>query len=194
MSASRESAFPANAMNLFIDTEFSSMSAPKLLSIGLVTDDGRECYVEIADERIPVNAFVTRTVLSQWGLMPVQVRSNLELGHRVDHWLSGLGRIPITVVHDYEADFELLRVALLAAMCWGRWSKVLVSHQIAFLSREPVSNEAMDGSWMASMKRDGIGRHHALADARALREGYAAIRDDQRHRTYEGFAGVAAMK
>ena len=41
-------------MNLFIDTEFSSLNAPKLLSIGLVADDGRELNVEIADDRIPI--------------------------------------------------------------------------------------------------------------------------------------------
>lgn len=194
MSGSREIAAPASAMNVFIDTEFSSMNAPELLSIGLVTDDGTECYVEIADERISVNAFVRGKVLPQWGLMPVQVRSSIELGRHVDSWLSSLGRrAPVAVVHDYETDFVLLRDALLSAMCWGRWSKVLVSHQVGFLSRAPISNEAMDASWTASMQRDGIGRHHALADARALREGYAAVREDLRQRTACGVARAAVM-
>ncbi|MEO7916750.1 MAG: hypothetical protein ABIR16_03835 [Dokdonella sp.] len=181
---------PGNAMNLFIDTEFSSLKAPELLSIGLVADDGREFYVEIADDRIPVNAFVKRTVLPQWGLMPLQVRSSIELGRHVDKWLSGLRRTSIAVVYDYEADFDLLRNALVSAMCWGRWSKVLVPHQVGFLSREHASNEAMDSSWTASMQRDGIGRHHALADARALREGYAAVHDAQRRRAAECVAAL----
>ena len=156
MSYNHEIAPPGNAMNLFVDTEFSSLNAPELLSIGLVADDGRECYVEIADDRIPVNAIVRRTVLPQWGLMPVQVRSTIELGRHVDSWLSSLRRIPIAVIHDYEADFALLRSALLSAMCWGQWSKVLMPHQVGFLSREHASNEAMDSSWTASMLNDGI--------------------------------------
>eukprot|EP00611_Tribonema_gayanum_P031410 TRINITY_DN9073_c0_g1_i1.p2 TRINITY_DN9073_c0_g1~~TRINITY_DN9073_c0_g1_i1.p2 ORF type:complete len:125 (-),score=4.11 TRINITY_DN9073_c0_g1_i1:150-524(-) len=124
--------------------------------------------------------------------MPVQVLSQRELGRCVDSWLSSVGRMPIVVVHDYDADFDLLRGALLSAMCWGRWSKVLVSHKVAVLSRDPVSSEAMGASWTASMQRDGIGRHHALADARALREGYAALRRGHHQRIDAGVAAAHA--
>lgn len=34
-------------MNLSLGIEFSALNALELLSIGLVAEDGRECYVEI---------------------------------------------------------------------------------------------------------------------------------------------------
>ncbi len=37
-------------MNIFFDTEFTSLgSDPRLLSIGLVADDGQERYLELSD-------------------------------------------------------------------------------------------------------------------------------------------------
>lgn len=189
MSANLETTLAGEPMNVFLDTEFSSLSAPALLSIGLVADDGRECYAEIADRLLPVNAFVMRTVLPQWGLMPGRVASKAELGRRVDAWLSGLGQTSIAVVYDYEADFELLQDALVSAVRWGRWSMVLVPRKVGFLSRQALSDEAMDSSWAASLHHNGIGRHHALADARALRAGYQAIREDRYARMAESRSG-----
>lgn len=36
-------------MRCFLDTEFSSMDRPALISIALVADDGREFYAEVTD-------------------------------------------------------------------------------------------------------------------------------------------------
>ena|GEM_PF-5026301 len=35
--------------SVFLDTEFTQFRAGRMLSLGLVADDGAECYVEIAD-------------------------------------------------------------------------------------------------------------------------------------------------
>lgn len=32
---------------ILIDCEFTSIESPELLSIGLITDDGRELYIEL---------------------------------------------------------------------------------------------------------------------------------------------------
>lgn len=162
------------SINVYLDTEFSSLSAPELLSVGLVTDDGQECYVEIEAIRAQVNAFVRRTVLPQWGCMASSAASAAQLGNRVDTWLLTLGRGSINVVHDYETDFLLLREALRAAGVWDRWSDVLVPFKVGYLVGQPISDEAMDLSWTDSWRHDGIHRHHALADAHALQAGYLA--------------------
>lgn len=161
--------------NIYLDTEFSSLSAPALLSIGLVADDGSECYGELAADRLPVNAFVRQKVLSQWGRMSGSAASTAQLGIRVSAWLSKLGGNSINVVYDYDADFELLQSALRAAGLWSRWSGVLRPFKVGYLARQPISNEAMDLSWTHSSRHDDIHRHHALADARALRAGYRAL-------------------
>ncbi len=165
--------------NIYLDTEFSSLSAPELLSIGLVADNGSECYGELAPDRLQVNAFVRQKVLSQWGRMNGSAASTAQLGIRVSAWLSTLESNSINVVYDYDADFELLQSALRAAGLWYRWSEVLRPFKVGYLARMPISNEAMDLSWTDSSRHDGIHRHHALADARALRAGCLALRHER---------------
>jgi hypothetical protein len=162
-------------MKVFIDAEFTSLNASDLLSIGLVADDGRECYVELVADGRHVNDFVRRRVLPQLGLMPARADNRQELGRLVGEWLLGLGQSSIDVVYDYHADFEWLEDALRSAGLWARLSSVLLPHKVAYLVRQPHSDEAMDSSWNASARANGIARHHALADARALRAGYQAI-------------------
>ncbi len=36
-------------MRVFLDTEYTNISQPALISIGLVADDGREFYAELTD-------------------------------------------------------------------------------------------------------------------------------------------------
>jgi len=57
---------------LFLDCEFTSLEDPKLLSIALVADDGRELYVELSGELHLKRAstFVIDTVAPQFGLLP----------------------------------------------------------------------------------------------------------------------------
>ncbi|MCZ8132571.1 MAG: hypothetical protein O9284_14900 [Steroidobacteraceae bacterium] len=55
-------------MPIFIDTEFTDLRAPQLISLGLVAEDGREFYAERCD--LPVDActpFVERKVLPLLG-------------------------------------------------------------------------------------------------------------------------------
>ncbi len=161
-------------MKVFIDAEFTSLNAPDLLSIGLVADDGRECYVELAVARRRVNACVQERIAPYLGLMPVRAATRQDLGRFIGEWLLTLGQRSIDVVYDFHADFEWLEDALRAAGLWSRLSGMLLPHKVAYLARQRYSDEAMDTSWTASSSADGIARHHALADARALRAGYEA--------------------
>jgi hypothetical protein len=161
-------------MKVFIDAEFTSLKAEDLLSIGLVADDGRECYVVLAVEHRRVNAFVLEGVVPQLGLMPVRAATRQDLGRIVGEWLLALGQPSIDVVYDFHADFEWLEDALRSAGLWTRLSGVLLPHKVAYLARQRYSDETMDTSWTASSRANAIARHHALADARALRAGYEA--------------------
>ena len=40
-------------MNIFFDTEFTGLTSdPRLLSIGMVAEDGQELYLELTDTRL----------------------------------------------------------------------------------------------------------------------------------------------
>ena len=63
---------------VFIDTEFTDLIHPELLSLGAVTADGREHYVELdlnselGRQRVLASSDFVRHggVLDQWGLVP----------------------------------------------------------------------------------------------------------------------------
>lgn len=165
---------------IFIDCEFTSIGVPELLSIGLVTDTGKELYVELAGESHLAGAstFVLDTVAPQLGLIPDSVSTLPELGHLVGVWLLELvesDTAPLDVAYDYHADFDLLERALQAAGLWDRLQKVLRPTHVGYLIGDDSVEAAIEASWMASFAANGIGRHHALADARALKCGFTAI-------------------
>jgi hypothetical protein len=162
---------------VFIDCEFTDLVDPRLLSIGLVCDDGREPYVELAGDSYLVDAstFVLDTVVLQLGLIPHAVATQIELGKRVGAWLLGLGDPSITVCYDYHADMDLLEAMLLSAGLWTRLSPVLKPTHVGYLIGESGVESAMEASWTATFAADGVDRHHALADARALRAGYVSM-------------------
>ena len=64
-------------MLVFLDTEFTDLLNPELLSLGLVTLDGREHYAELdltteaGKARAKASsAFVQSGILDMWGLVP----------------------------------------------------------------------------------------------------------------------------
>lgn len=82
---------------------------------------------------------------------------------------------PLDVAYDCHADFDLLERALQAAGLWDRLQKVLRPTHVGYLIGDDSVEAAMEASWMASFAANGIERHHALADARALKCGFMAI-------------------
>ena len=164
-------------MKLFVDCEFHSLQSPQLLSIGLVAEDGREFYVEMPESPTlaGASAFVLDTVVPQFGLMPLKVATQADLGCRVHEWLTGLGLGPHEVAYDYHADFDLLQASLESAGLWESIRKSLIPTHVGYLLDQVDVERAMVESWSDSFAADGIERHHALADARALRAGYEAM-------------------
>ena len=166
---------------IFIDCEFTSIESPELLSVGLVADNGRELYVELTGEShlIGASAFVLDTVVPQFGLMPHAVATMEELGRRVGEWLLEFFEQPIDVAYDYHTDFDLLERALQSAGLWERLKDIIRPTHIGYLIGQDAVEASMEMSWAASRIADGIDRHHALADARALLAGFLAMHGEQ---------------
>jgi diamine N-acetyltransferase len=147
---------------VFIDSEFTRLAQPQLLSIGAVADDDAPFYAELAetvddaeagplDER--VSGFVRKVVLP---LLDGDVQPRAQVAEQFRAWLAQRMRHgPVTLVSDSGFDrwalAELLRSEDLPAGV--QWLRV------------PIAYETLDDA----ATRLGLRRHHALDDARALR-------------------------
>ena len=91
-------------MLTFLDTEFTKFNRPDLISIAMVSEDGREFYAERTDyRRDECTAFVCETVLPLLGRVPGAACSRPELTSRVRKWFEALPE-PAIIVFDYERD------------------------------------------------------------------------------------------
>ena len=97
-------------MMLFIDTEFTDFKHPDLISIALVSEDGKgEFYAELPVDLSKCNDFVLTTVLPQLGKMPGAQCSAIELDGRLRRWFEQFERLDqVTIGYDFHGDWELL--------------------------------------------------------------------------------------
>lgn len=164
---------------IYIDCEFACPLFPELLSLGMVTTDGQEHYVELDPCDPSAEALMDKSsnmvqdqVLSQFGRVPDAACSRQEMGARTAAWLTAqanrLGS-PARIAFDCPRDYDLL-VGLLRDTGHLRAThhlflpyntKELTCWFDSFLGADLVRG--------ALERRRGLGRHHALADAHALR-------------------------
>ena len=162
---------------IFLDTEFSALPnsdplvgylpKPKLISLGLVTENGESFYAESTDFTVRFcSEFVRHNVLP---ILTGPRLQPLELGAALNRFLSA--QPPNSqIACDYYLDFELL----LHALNWKLPPNILTDHSnLAWLGDD-------DGAIAASERffSQGRARHHALADAEALRLSWLATRLD----------------
>lgn len=159
-------------MLVFLDTEFTAFVRPDLISLALVSEDGREFYAERTDyHRDACSDFVRDTVLPLLGRVPGAVCSRAELTQRLHGWFAQLPE-PATIVFDFQGDWLLLADAML-----GRTYRNPPENFGAPLHLEnasithPVFERAQNLVYTQDWPP-----HHALADARSLRAGYRAWR------------------
>ena len=171
-------------MIVFIDAEFTDLQRPTLLSLGFVTLDGRELDVELdlATEvglarKKASSEFVRDQVLDQWGLVPGAECSYEEMGRRTAEWLLVLAQesgTRIDVTFDYPADFGLLELAIRDSGLWERVRGVVnpvnIGDLVASFDADLAAEAAFD-----ELKERGLARHHALADALALRAAFQSV-------------------
>jgi hypothetical protein len=176
---------------VFFDCEFTSLLDPHLLSVGLVTADAREHYAELDLQsefglaRLAMTPWdVRENVLDKWGLFPVAVcDSETALGRRVGEWLlqvaqsSSDGRIEL--LYDYGVDLELLVGALEESGLWPQVRVVSTTQNVVEQTGDIDPELASEAAFKAMRRRSPpLFRHHALADALALRAAWDSISKD----------------
>jgi hypothetical protein len=170
-------------MLIFIDTEFTRLEeAAKLISIGLVSEDGREFYAELADTyQVKECGDFTREVvlpLLEGGnaLMPMAM-----LTKRLKCWLE-----------EFDQPIQLATDSLLWDWKWvpvifndlASWPVNLDRHPF-LLSMNYVEN--YDAFWQTverAFENKGLRQHHALDDAKANRLGWIAAQMEERRASF----------
>ncbi|TYK74121.1 hypothetical protein FSY45_19970 [Comamonas sp. Z1] len=157
-------------MLIFLDTEFTRLDRPDLISIALIAEDGREFYAERTDyDPRQCSEFVRAHVLPLLGRVEGSGSTRMELTNRLRTWIAQFSE-PAIYVFDSPKDWHLLAVAML-----GRPQKNPPGDfgKQRFLDSSVFTHEAFKKASNSSYSPD-LPEHHALADARALRAGYNA--------------------
>lgn len=158
-------------MRLFLDTEFTDFIDCELISVGIVSEDGREFYAERNDfDQSKCSDFVKEAVLPLLGKEPAIVGTEDEIGVQLRAWLKQFNEIEVCV--DYTVDFELF----------------------SYLVRDPVSlefprsyrgrniwSEISEVNIERYWELNGRNAHHALHDARANKFAFEAIKDSSKN-------------
>lgn len=147
-------------MLVFIDTEFTDLREPYLVSAGFAAADGRELYFEISGVSPAVcSPFVREAVLP---LLEGPALAPMQAAEQVSQFF-GQYREQVTLFCDAPRyDLELLTPFLPGNL---RWSFAVPSFESE--AEEAAYNEALRQSFV-----DGLRRHHALDDARAARHAW----------------------
>lgn len=177
---------------IYIDCEFSCSLFPELLSLGLVTADGIEHYVELdpsepdaADLMVRSSGMVLDDVLNQFGMVPDAACSRQEMGARTATWLAaqaGRLREQVRIAFDYRTDFELLQELLRDTGHWQALHTLVAPYNVKELTGHFEASMVADQIQEEFRRRRGLGRHHALADAHALRAACVATLTGKRVR------------
>ena len=173
-------------MLVFLDTEFTDLLNPELLSLGLVTLDGREFYAELdltsdlGQTRVKASSDFVRYggVLDMWGLVPGAIGTEWELGRRTGEWLLGLAAeagTRIEVAFDYSVDYELVEWAVRDAGLWDQVREVVLPVNVNPIT-STITGELAAEVCFRELGQRGLKRHHALADALALRAAYLSVK------------------
>ncbi|MHB8426012.1 MAG: 3'-5' exonuclease family protein [Gammaproteobacteria bacterium] len=148
---------------LFLDTEFTGLMAdPNLISIALVSEDGREFYAELTDtwEMEDCEPFVQEQVLPLLEGGAVQM-TWLQLTERLPAWIAGFHE-PVRIATDaVAADWEWIQKICYAT---GPWPRNLSHQPLALLSGVEAFETKREQFYDSGMQR-----HHALDDARVSR-------------------------
>lgn len=161
---------------VFLDTEFLPDGArpPVLLSIGLCTMDGAEFYgelapgtgIDFADE------FLRTRVLPQLGKVGT-AEDLASLGKAVVAWFDALGQAEVEVCYDYHVDFDLVEQVIGASP--KPPETALIPTHVGYLNGEPAGELAAKACFAQLEQVRNLRRHHALADALALRSKFLAV-------------------
>ena len=164
-------------MLIFFDTEFTDLHwNAKLISIGLVAEDGREFYAELSDtyQIADCGDFAHDVVLPllEGGLTRMTLSA---LSFRLRNWLEVFQQ-PVTLATDsIEWDWPWIKMIFADPMTWP----TNLSKSAAVLLFDADVGERF-GDALELAFAAGLRRHHALDDAKANRLGWQAACDHKR--------------
>lgn len=163
-------------MKVFIDTEFTDFKDSRLISIGLVTEDGeRSFYAELTDNytQDDCSYFVLETVLPLLDApeLPAEVDYKAvyakmtvdQCRQHLASWFYALQE-PVKVVSDSNYDQDFLR-----ALLNDDWPAMLdrERHYVAFGECGWLRYSSKTDDYFAKHPR--LRRHHAMDDVRVMR-------------------------
>lgn len=165
----------ARTLSVFFDTEFTSLEfgiAPKLISIGCASEDGKEFYAELSDSYTlaDCSGFVIQNVLPL--LQGGQVRMPASRAAReLKDWIESLDGSVILRSDAPQFDWHL--IAMLLETHVG-WPVNLRDKAGSVICRTPKQAqrfaEGLSVYWANTSAQGKFPRrHHALDDARSLR-------------------------
>jgi hypothetical protein len=160
---------------VFLDTEFTSMATPQLLSLGLVSETGDELYVEVAGAKdMVVSDFVKVEVLPLLGMHDPIVLEYDSIAAYLEAWFDqlrgGYREIGIVLVSDYPTDWMLiteLRIPMPGETSWLRAANVGGRMIQTLMTSGRQVGEYFDQ--IEDFHRKHRQQHHALVDARAMK-------------------------
>lgn len=162
-------------MYVFLDTEFVLGPAvtPQLLSIGMCALDGREFYRELPSVGVAefADEFLRMEVLSQLGRWVGVAMSAKQAAHDLVLWLDGFSQ-QVEVCYDFHLDYGLLE-ELLNLGPGVQPARLLPCH-VGYLNEVEEWEAVSEACYVELTLRRGLKRHHALADALALRAKFVA--------------------
>lgn len=173
-------------MIIFLDTEFTNLMLPALLSVGLATLDGREFYAELdlttdagkASIKAASDFVRNGDVLNQWGCVPGSRMTEWEIGRRTGKWLLEIAAeagSKVEIAFDYSADYELMEKAIRNAGLWDQVREVVIPVNVYSITGT-ITGELAAEECFRELGIRGLRRHHALADALALRAAYIDVK------------------
>lgn len=172
------------AFRVFLDTEFlQTASGPCFISAAFLGQDDSELYGERTRGEVEAllqlhpNDFVFEQVLPQLGLEPAVPWERLSA--QLVEWLDALGAVDVDMVYDFSTDYLLVEQLLAAAASPPKVR--LHPTNVSYLLDDQDGRRAADSAWEALESLRGISRHHALADAYALRLRFATVHPPARN-------------
>ncbi|MCB6185080.1 3'-5' exoribonuclease [Leeia sp. TBRC 13508] len=154
-------------MIIFLDTEFTSLNQPELISIGMISDDGKhQLYLEVRDiVKDNCSEFVTTVVIPLLGHGKKVLKADLEA--ELSAWFESLPE-NITIACDSDFDKDLLTKIFNGKLPSKvtHWIDLYTMKAHPDYQRTVLKYHAMAGR-----------EHHALHDAIAHRRGWLACHD-----------------
>lgn len=162
-------------MILFLDTEYTNPEDRCLISLAMVSEDGkREFYLETTDFPLgKCNSFVVSNVLPHLGKHPAHLASCEEINKPIAEWFNTLPR-SINIACDSFLDKEFLLQGL---------GDIPLKNLNGWLDLRPMIDTGVYHATVKKFHTEQRPWHHALYDAQAHRAGWMAWMNENNQRS-----------